>query len=62
LVPQNPTVQTAPLSLSFFAGNERTSEPEVIAAAAVLVALPVIIAYAFLQRRFMSGLTEGAVK
>jgi raffinose/stachyose/melibiose transport system permease protein len=62
LVPQSQVVQTAPLSLSFFAGNERNTEPEVIAAAAVLVALPVIVAYAFLQRRFMSGLLEGAVK
>ncbi|RWZ46305.1 carbohydrate ABC transporter permease [Labedella phragmitis] len=62
LMPDDATVQTAPLSLSFFAGNERNTEPEVIAAAAVLVALPVVIAYAFLQRRFMSGLLEGAVK
>lgn len=62
LMPDNVAVQTAPLSLSFFAGNERTTEPEVIAAAAVLVALPVVIAYFLLQRRFMSGLLEGAVK
>lgn len=62
LVPDNASVQTAPLSLSFFAGNERTTEPEVIAAAAVLVATPVVIAYAFLQRRFMSGILEGAVR
>jgi len=62
LMPDNVAVQTAPLSLSFFAGNTRTTEPEVIAAAAVLVALPVVIAYFFLQRRFMSGLLEGAVK
>lgn len=62
LMPDNVSVQTAPLSLSFFAGNERNTEPEVIAAAAVLVALPVVIAYAFLQKRFMSGLLEGAVK
>ncbi|MDR1427116.1 MAG: carbohydrate ABC transporter permease [Bifidobacteriaceae bacterium] len=62
LLPQNPAVQTAPLSLSFFAGAERNTQPEVIAAAAVLVALPVVIAYAFLQRRFIQGLTEGAVK
>lgn len=62
LMPDNVAVQTAPLSLSFFAGNERTTEPEVIAAAAVLVALPVVLAYFFLQRRFMSGLLEGAVK
>lgn len=62
LMPDDVSVQTAPLSLSFFAGNERNTEPEVIAAAAVLVALPVVVAYAFLQRRFMSGLLEGAVK
>lgn len=62
LVPQNSLAQTAPLSLSFFAGNERNTEPEVIAAAAVLVALPVVIAYVFLQRRFMEGILEGAVK
>ncbi|GHA29903.1 sugar ABC transporter permease [Devosia pacifica] len=62
LMPDNVAVQTAPLSLSFFAGNERTTEPQVIAAAAVLVALPVVVAYFFLQRRFMQGLLEGAVK
>ncbi len=62
LMPDDVSVQTAPLSLSFFAGNERNTEPQVIAAAAVLVALPVVIAYGFLQRRFMSGLLEGAVK
>ncbi|HWJ75444.1 MAG TPA: carbohydrate ABC transporter permease [Kaistia sp.] len=62
LMPDDASVQTAPLSLSFFAGNERTTEPEVIAAAAVLVALPVVIAYFILQRRFMKGLLEGAVK
>lgn len=62
LVPDDPGVQTAPLSLSFFAGNERNTQPEVVAAAAVLVALPVVIAYALLQRRFMAGLLEGTVK
>lgn len=62
LIPDDPSVQTAPLSLSFFAGAQRNVEPQVIAAAAVLVALPVLIAYIFLQRRFMSGLLEGAVK
>jgi raffinose/stachyose/melibiose transport system permease protein len=62
LVPQNPLVQTAPLALSFFAGTDRASDPAVTAAAAVLVAAPIILAYLVLQRRLISGLTEGAVK
>jgi raffinose/stachyose/melibiose transport system permease protein len=62
LVPQDPLVQTAPLALSFFAGAGRTIDPSVTAAAAVIVAAPIVIAYVILQRRLISGLTEGAVK
>jgi len=62
LVPDNSSVQTAPLSLSFFAGNERSSDPSVTAAAAVLVALPIVIAYVVLQRRLITGIVDGAVK
>ncbi|WGD37517.1 carbohydrate ABC transporter permease [Lysinibacter sp. HNR] len=62
LVSQNPDVQTAPLSLSFFAGSQRTTDPAVTAAAAVIVALPILIVYVFLQRRFISGIVSGAVK
>ena len=62
LVPQNEAVQTAPLSLSFFSGAERGAQPDVTAAAAVLVALPIVVAYVVLQRRLITGLTEGAVK
>lgn len=62
LVPDDRHVQTAPLALSFFAGNRRTNDPAVTAAAAVLVALPVLVAYVFLQRRFISGMLAGAVK
>ncbi|MCU1635734.1 MAG: hypothetical protein JWQ68_973 [Cryobacterium sp.] len=62
LVPQNELVQTAPLALSFFAGAGRASDPGVTAAAAVLVALPIVLAYVLLQRRLITGLTEGAVK
>lgn len=62
LVPDEQHVQTAPLALSFFAGNRRNNDPAVTAAAAVLVALPVLIAYVFLQRRFISGMLAGAVK
>jgi raffinose/stachyose/melibiose transport system permease protein len=62
LVPQNQAVQTAPLALSFFSGAERGAQPDVTAAAAVLVALPIVVAYVLLQRRLITGLTEGAVK
>jgi raffinose/stachyose/melibiose transport system permease protein len=62
LVPSNSAVQTVPLSLSFFAGNRRNSEPPVTAAAAVLVALPIVFAYLFLQRRLIRGIISGAVK
>ncbi len=62
LVPQNEAVQTAPLALSFFSGASRSANPNITAAAAVLVALPIVIAYVLLQRRLITGLTEGAVK
>jgi raffinose/stachyose/melibiose transport system permease protein len=62
LVPGNQAVQTAPLALSFFAGTDRASNPSVTAAAAVLVALPIVVAYVLLQRRLITGLTAGAVK
>jgi raffinose/stachyose/melibiose transport system permease protein len=62
LVPENQAVQTAPLALSFFSGTDRASNPDVTAAAAVLVALPIIVAYVILQRRLITGLTSGAVK
>jgi raffinose/stachyose/melibiose transport system permease protein len=50
------------LSLSFFAGNRRNSDPSVTAAAAVMVALPILIAYVFLQRRLIRGIISGAIK
>ena len=62
LVPQNESAQTAPLALSFFAGQRRGAEPSVIAAAALIVALPVLVMYVILQRRFTQGMTEGAEK
>lgn len=62
LIPDNANTQTAPLALSFFAGNRRTNDPAVMAAAAVLVALPVLVAYLFFQRKFVSGMMSGGVK
>jgi raffinose/stachyose/melibiose transport system permease protein len=62
LVPDNKSAQTVPLALSFFAGNRRNSQPEVTAAAAVLVALPILVMYVVLQRRLIQGIVSGAVK
>lgn len=62
LVPDNKSAQTVPLALSFFAGNRRNSQPPVTAAAAMLVALPIIVMYIFLQRRMIQGIVTGATK
>ena len=62
LIPQNTDAQTAPLALSFFAGQRRGGDPSLIAAAALIVALPVLIMYIVLQRRFVQGMTAGAEK
>ncbi len=53
---------TAPLALTFFAGAQRSVDQTVVAAAAVLVALPVIAAYVVLQRQFIRGFLTGSVK
>ena len=59
---QDAEMRTAPLALSYFAGNKRYGDPAITAAAAIWVALPVLIIYIFLQRRFISGMVTGAVK
>jgi len=59
---QDADMRTAPLALSYFAGNKRYGDPAITAAAAIWVALPVLIAYIFLQRRFISGMVTGALK
>lgn len=53
--------RTAPLGLAFFQG-EHTTQFSLLAAASVIVALPVVILYVFLQRHFISGMLSGAVK
>jgi raffinose/stachyose/melibiose transport system permease protein len=55
-------VYTAPLALSSFAGSQRITDQTVVAAAAVLVALPVIGFYVVLQRQFIRGFLTGAVR
>ncbi len=54
-------LRTAPLSISFFQG-QYLADITLIAAACVIVALPVVVAYVFLQRQFIAGATLGAVK
>ena len=53
---------TAPLGLSYFAGVTRSGDPTKVAAAAVLVALPIVVMYLLLQRHFIRGVLSGAVK
>jgi raffinose/stachyose/melibiose transport system permease protein len=53
---------TAPLGLSYFAGATRAGDPTKVAAAAVLVATPVVLVYIFLQRHFIRGVLAGAIK
>ncbi|MEV6400612.1 carbohydrate ABC transporter permease [Streptomyces sp. NPDC051907] len=53
--------RTAPLGLAFFQG-EHTTQFSLMAAASIIVALPVVVLYAFLQRHFMAGMLSGGVK
>jgi raffinose/stachyose/melibiose transport system permease protein len=60
---QTDELRTAPLGLALFAGANRGSQDVTLtAAAAVIVALPVVIVYVFLQRSFIRGMFAGAVK
>ena len=62
LVSGSESHQTAPLGLSFFAGASRAGDPTKVAAAAMLVALPILLVYLFLQRHFVRGMLAGALK
>ncbi|HEY2715330.1 MAG TPA: carbohydrate ABC transporter permease [Solirubrobacterales bacterium] len=55
--------RTVPAALAFFTGESTFTEPTgSIAAAAILVTIPIIVFVLFFQRRIVSGLTAGAVK
>lgn len=54
-------LRTAPLGLSFFVGRNQ-ADLTLLAAGAVIVALPVVVVYVFLQRHFIRGMVSGAVK
>ncbi|MBF4551673.1 MULTISPECIES: carbohydrate ABC transporter permease [unclassified Pseudoclavibacter] len=57
----NGSVRTAPLGLAFFQG-QYTQGTALLAAGAIMVALPVVVLYIFLQRHFIQGMLEGAVR
>ena len=55
--------RTVPAALAFFTGDSQFTAPTGnIAAAAVLVTVPIIIFVLIFQRRIVAGLTSGAVK
>jgi multiple sugar transport system permease protein len=55
--------RTVPAALAFFTGESSFTEPTgSIAAAAVVVTIPIIIFVLIFQRRIVAGLTAGAVK
>ncbi len=55
--------QTVPAALAFFTGESQFTAPNgAIAAAAILVTIPIILFVLFFQRRIVAGLTSGAVK
>jgi multiple sugar transport system permease protein len=55
--------RTVPAALAFFTGESTFTAPTgAIAAAAIVVTIPIIVFVLFFQRRIVSGLTAGAVK
>jgi len=55
--------RTVPAALAFFTGESQFTDPSGnIAAAAMLVTIPIIVFVLFFQRRIVAGLTAGAVK
>ena len=57
------TSRTAPAAMEYFSGSSQFSVPTgPIAAAAVVITIPIIVFVLFFQRRIVAGLTSGAVK
>jgi multiple sugar transport system permease protein len=55
--------RTVPAALAFFTGASQFEEPSApIAAAAVIVTVPVVVLVLVFQKRIVAGLTAGAVK
>lgn len=56
-----PKIKTAATSLNTFAGDRMADWP-LMSAAIILIAIPTILIYIFLQNYIISGVTDGAVK
>lgn len=55
--------RTVPAAIAFFTGSSRFEQPTgSIAAASVVVTVPIVLLVLFFQRRIVAGLTAGAVK
>jgi multiple sugar transport system permease protein len=55
--------RTVPAALAFFTGSSQFERPTgSIAAAAVVVTIPIVLLVLVFQRRIVAGLTAGAVK
>jgi multiple sugar transport system permease protein len=55
--------RTVPAAIAFFTGSSQFEAPTgSIAAAAVVITIPIILFVLFFQRRIVAGLTSGAVK
>jgi multiple sugar transport system permease protein len=55
--------RTVPAAIAFFTGSSQFQQPAgSIAAAAVIITIPIIVFVLFFQRRIVAGLTSGAVK
>ncbi|WP_436521456.1 carbohydrate ABC transporter permease [Actinoplanes sp. HUAS TT8] len=57
----DPSKRTLPLALLDFQGEYLTEYP-LLFTGVVVASLPMVLAYAFLQRHFVAGITAGAVK
>lgn len=58
---QDPSKRTAPAGLGFFVGQYSSDVP-VLAAGTLIVILPILVVYLMFQRKFISGMLQGAVK
>lgn len=58
---QSPSKRTLPLALLNFQGEFLTNYP-LLFTGVVIASLPIVVAYVFLQRYFIAGMTAGATK
>jgi len=59
---QDDSMRTAPLVLAFFSGGMHGADYPVVAAAATVVAIPVVAVYVLLQRHYVAGFLAGALQ